>query len=42
VTQPREPGYYWVIIDEGYEPEIAYCDEDCWFPVGSEAAAETT
>ncbi len=40
MSEKREPGYYWVILDEVSEPEIAHWDGDDWFPVGSGVAIE--
>jgi hypothetical protein len=36
----REPGHYWVILEEGALPEIAHWDGDDWFAVGREEAVE--
>jgi hypothetical protein len=40
VIQPREPGHYWVILDPGVVPEVAYCDGDNWWAVGYEWPVE--
>jgi hypothetical protein len=40
MSEKRKPGYYWVIIDEGAEPEVAHWDGDDWFPVASEESVE--
>ncbi len=40
MSEKRKPGYYWVILDEGAEPEVAHWDGDDWFPVASEELVE--
>jgi hypothetical protein len=32
VSEKHKPGYYWVILDEGAEPEVARWDGNDWFP----------
>jgi hypothetical protein len=40
MTQPREPGYYWITLDEEAVPEIAHWDGKRWFAVGCEHPIE--
>jgi hypothetical protein len=40
VSEKHEPGYYWVILDEGAEPEVAHRDGDDCFPAASEESVE--
>ena len=40
VTRPRAAGHYWVILEPGVVPEVAYCDGDDWWAVGYEGPVE--
>ncbi len=42
MTKPRAPGHYWIILEEGAEPEIAHFDGDDWFAVGNPDAVAPT
>jgi hypothetical protein len=33
-------GHYWVILEPGVVPEVAYCDGDDWWAVGYEGPVE--
>ncbi len=40
MSEKRKPGYYWIILDEGAEPEVAHRDGNDWFPVASEESVK--
>jgi hypothetical protein len=40
MSEKRKPGYYWVILDGGAEPEVAHWDDDDWFSITSEEPVE--
>jgi hypothetical protein len=40
VTQPREPGHYWITLDEDAVPEVAHWDGGRWFGIGCEQSVE--
>ena len=40
MTRPHASGHYWVILEPGVVPEVAYCDGDNWWAVGYEWPVE--
>jgi hypothetical protein len=40
VSEKREPGHYWITLDEDAEPEVAHWDGGRWFAIGCEQPVE--